>query len=381
MRGEAAVVGTKRVRDVSSRPVIDAVEAAVYTVPTDQPEADGTIEWDATTMVLARVSAAGAEGIGYTYAHPAAALVIAGELCHALVGGDPLAIPALWTSMYRCLRNVGCPGVGLMAIAAVDHALWDLKGKLLGRSVVDLLGPCRPAVPVYGSGGFTSYTMGKLQSQLAGWVDEGIAAVKMKVGTQPARDPTRVRAARQAIGGEARLMVDANGAYARKQALALAAAFAAEGVCWFEEPLSADDLDGLRVMRDRAPPGMAIAAGEYGWSAGYFRTMLAAGAVDVLQIDATRCGGFTGFLQAAAVAQGFGIPVSAHCAPYLHAHVCSAVQHLAHVEYFHDHVRIATMFFDGLPRLAHGALYVDRSRPGLGIELKAGDVECYRVRA
>lgn len=370
-----------RVRDQRSEPTIDALEARAYTIPTDRPEADGTLEWNATTMVTAEVHSGDQTGIGYTYAHKGTAQVIADPLRDALLGGNPLDTPALWTSMYRSLRNVGCPGMGLMAMSAVDHALWDLKGKLLGCAVVDLLGRCRPAVPIYGSGGFTSYSVKQLQQQLSGWIAQGIPRVKMKIGTNPAADPGRVRAARHAIGKEARLMVDANGAYTRKQALALAADFADQGVCWFEEPLPSRDLDGLRLMRDRAPVGMDIAAGEYGWGVDYFRRMLQAGAVDTLQIDSTRCGGFTGFLQCAAVARGFGIPVSAHCAPLLHAHVCSAVPLLEHVEYFHDHVRIESMFFEGLPVLHEGALQVDARRPGLGVTLKRQDVERYRVDA
>ena len=351
-----------------------------FTVPTDAPEADGTIEWDATTIVIVLISAGGQQGIGYSYAHKAAALLVLDPLHDVLVGGDPLEIPALWSAMRRSLRNIGCPGVGLMALAAVDHALWDLKGKLLGRAVVDLLGRCRSAVPVYGSGGFTSYTVQRVQQQLAGWVKQGIAQVKMKVGAEPVADPQRVRAAREAIGADAGLMVDANGAYTRKQALAMAEEFAGQQVSWFEEPLSSSDLEGLRLLRDRAPAGMDIAAGEYGWDVDYFRRMLAAGAVDTLQIDSTRCGGFTGFVRSAAVAQSFGIPVSAHCAPHLHAHVCSALPQVKHVEYFHDHVRIESMFFDGLPQLREGALHVDARRPGLGMELKSADIERYRVR-
>lgn len=360
---------------------IDAVDAVAYSIPTDQPEADGTLEWDSTTMVIAQVRSGDHTGIGYTYAHKGTALVIADPLRDVLLGGNPLDIPALWTSMFRALRNIGRPGMGLMAMAAVDHALWDLKGKLLGCSVVDLLGRCRPAVPVYGSGGFTSYSVKRLQQQLSGWVDQGIPRVKMKVGTNPAVDPDRVRAARKAIGEDSSLMVDGNGGYTRKQALALSEDFAGQNVCWFEEPLPSRDLDGLRLMRDRAPPGMDITAGEYGWGVDYFRGMLQAGAVDILQIDSTRCGGFTGFLQCAAVAEGFGIPVSAHCAPLLHAHVCSAVPLFEHVEYFHDHVRIETIFFDGLPKLHRGALQVDASRPGLGVEIKQQDVERYRTDA
>ena len=358
---------------------IARIEAGAYRIPTDAPEADGTIAWNATTMVLAQASAGGHTGLGWTYAHAAAAAVIADPLRDVVLDRDADDIPGAWHAMNRSLRNIGRPGVGLMAIAAVDVALWDLKARLHGTSVVRLLGRAREAVPVYGSGGFTSYPVERLQQQLAGWVGQGMARVKMKVGTHPADDPSRVRAAREAIGAAPELMVDGNGAYTAKQALALAERYAHEGVVWFEEPVSSDDLEGLALLRDRVPAGMAIAAGEYGWDAWYFRRMLEAGAVDVLQIDGTRCGGFTGFLQAASVAHGFGIPVSAHCAPHLHAHVCSAVGHLEHVEYFHDHARIESMFFDGLPGLRDGALVVDADAPGLGLTLKAGEVERYRL--
>jgi len=358
---------------------IEQVEARAYRVPTDQPEADGTLEWQATTLVVAIIRGGGSEGMGYTYAHGSATELIAAPLAACLIGADPLDIPALWASMQRALRNIGRPGLGLMAVAAVEHALWDLKGRLLGQSVVDLLGRARTAVPVYGSGGFTSYDRERLQHQLAGWVGQGISRVKMKVGADPAGDPARVRQAREAVGPDAALMVDANGAFTRQHAIKMADAFAAERVCWFEEPVSSDDLEGLAALRDRAPAGMAVAAGEYGWDAWYFRRMLQAGAVDVLQIDSTRCGGFSGFLQAAALAQAHGVPVSAHCAPHLHAHVCSAVQRLAHVEYFHDHVRIESLFFDGLPLLRGGSLVVDPQRPGLGLTLKRQDVERFRI--
>lgn len=359
---------------------IDRVDAEAYCIPTDRPEADGTLEWTSTTIVVATVHAGGRSGMGYTYAHAAAAAVIEDPLRTCLLGRDSDDIPGLWTAMNRSLRNIGRPGLGLMAIAAVDHALWDLKGRLREVSVVNLLGRVRERVPVYASGGFTSYPLAQLQRQLAAWIEDGIARVKMKVGTQARDDPARVRAARAAIGDAAALMVDGNGAYTRKQALALADAYAQAGVVWFEEPVSSDDLEGLRLLRDRGPAGMDVAAGEYGWDGDYFRRMLAAGAVDVLQVDSTRCGGFTGFLQAAALAHAHGIAVSAHCCPALHAHVCSAVERLAHVEYFHDHARIESMFFDGLPALSDGTLAVDRDRPGLGLEMKRADVDRYRVR-
>ncbi len=357
---------------------VERISAAAYRIPTDGPESDGTIAWESTTLVAVWAEGGGERGFGYTYADASAARVATGVLADAVKGSDALDPPAANDAMVRAVRNVGRPGVAGMALSAVDAALWDLKGRLLRLPVATLLGRFRPAIPIYGSGGFTSYSPGKLEEQLGGWAAEGLAAVKMKVGRDPRADPERVRTVRRAIGS-AGLFVDANGAYGRKQALALGDVFAAEGVTWFEEPVSSDDLAGLRLIRDRAPAGMDVAAGEYGHDALYFRRMLEAGAVDVLQADATRCGGVTGFVLAAGVAAGFGIPLSSHCGPSLHVALMCAAQTGLHAEWFFDHVRIERMLLDGAPRPEDGMIAPDLSRPGLGIELKKKDAERYAV--
>jgi L-alanine-DL-glutamate epimerase-like enolase superfamily enzyme len=294
-------------------------------------------------------------------------------------GRDVMAVSGAWTAMLRAVRNLGRTGVAAMAIAAVDSALWDLKARLLGVPLVTLIGAVRNGVAVYGSGGFTSYSLAQLQAQLGEWVAQGIPRVKMKIGRQPAADVDRVRAARAAIGAAAELFVDANGAYHRKQALGFAEAFAEYGVNWFEEPVSSDDLEGLRLLRDRAPAGMDIAAGEYGYDLLYFRRMLEAGAVDVLQADATRCAGISGFLRVGALCEARGLPLSAHTAPSLHVHPCCALPAVRHVEYFHDHVRIEQLFFDGALTPMDGALGPDCSRPGMGLELKRSDAQRYAL--
>ncbi|HEX7049753.1 MAG TPA: enolase C-terminal domain-like protein [Longimicrobiales bacterium] len=363
----------------TSQVQIDGIDVAAYRIPTDAPEADGTLAWNATTLVVAEASAGGHRGIGYTYADAATARVIRDHLSDAVVGRDAMAVPAAWEAMVHAIRNLGRPGIASMAIAAVDAALWDLKARLLDLPLVTLLGAVRDAVPVYGSGGFTSYPLDRLREQLAGWVAEGILRVKMKIGTHPEDDLARVRAAREAIGPDAELFVDANGAYGRKQALAFAAAFAEYGVTWFEEPVPSDDLDGLRLIRDHAPAGMEIAAGEYGYDIGYFRRMLDAGAVDVLQADASRCAGITEFLRVGALGRAHSVPLSAHTAPSLHAHPCCAIGPMRHLEYFHDHVRIERMLFDGAHRPVGGALRPDLSRSGLGLEFKRQDAERWRV--
>ena len=358
---------------------IRRIEVAAYRIPTDAPEADGTFAWDATTLVLVEAYAGDTRGTGYTYADTATARLIADLLAGVVTGHNALDVPGCWQAMVHAIRNLGRPGIASMAISAVDVALWDLKARLLDCSLVSLLGAVREAVPIYGSGGFTTYTLERLQRQLGEWVAQGIGRVKMKIGTHPDDDLTRVRAARAAIGPDALLYVDANGAYSRKQALAQAQAFRDEGVVWFEEPVSADDLEGLRLLRDCAPAGMDIAAGEYGYDLWYFRRMLEAGAVDVLQADATRCAGITGFLRAGTLAEARGLDLSAHCAPALHVQACCALPRLSPIEYFHDHVRIERMLFDGVPEPHDGALTPDRARPGLGLEFKRSDAARYAL--
>jgi L-alanine-DL-glutamate epimerase-like enolase superfamily enzyme len=246
-------------------------------------------------------------------------------------------------------------------------------------SLARLLGMTRPAVAIYGSGGFTAYSLEQLGEQLAGWVGQGIPRVKMKVGRSPQDDLERVRYARQCIGDEAELFVDANGAYSRKSALGFAYQFAELGVTWFEEPVPSDDLDGLRLLRDRSPPGMEITAGEYGYQLIDFQRLLASGAVDCLQADVTRCGGISGFLEAAAVCSAYQIPLSSHCAPSLHVAACCSAPCARHIEYFFDHVRIERLLFDGALQPHSGHLKPDCSKPGLGLELKWADARQYQV--
>ncbi len=294
-----------------------------------------------------------------------------------VVGRDAMSVGACWEAMGRACRNLGRPGVASMAIAAVDTALWDLKARILGLPLVTLLGAARDEVPVYGSGGFTSYSDARLADQLGGWAAQGIPRVKMKVGREPDRDVTRVGVARGAIGPGTALYVDANGALSRKRALLFAEQCVEHGVTWFEEPVSSDDLAGLRLVRDRTPSGIDVAAGEYGYTLSYFEAMLGAGAVDCLQADVTRCEGITGFLKVAALCEARSLELSAHCGPAIHLHPCCAAPSLRHLEYFHDHVRIERRLFDGVAEPVDGALHPDLSRPGNGLELRRADADRY----
>jgi L-alanine-DL-glutamate epimerase-like enolase superfamily enzyme len=355
---------------------VERLCAQAYTIPTDFPESDGTASWTSTTIIIVHAEAAGRCGVGYTYADASNATLIRGKLAEVVVGQDALNPPSAWRAMNVAVRNLGRDGLAATAISAVDIALWDLKAVLIDRPLITLLGRYREAVPIYGSGGFTSYDDNQLGRQLASWVEVvGCQWVKMKIGRDPACDPARVALAKAAIGS-AGLFVDANGAYRRKQAQDLANVFAAgQDVRWFEEPVSSDDIEGLRQVREHAPAAMEIAAGEYGYTLGYFRRMLETGAVDVQQADATRCGGVTGFLQAAALCEAYHTDLSAHCAPALHRHLGCAAPRFRHLEWFHDHVRIERMLFDGAPVPHGGAVAPDPSRPGLGLTLKRDEAE------
>ena len=356
---------------------IGRVTAAAFEIPTDAPEADGTLAWDSTTLVVVEIEAGGKTGLGYTYSDASIAALIERKLAALIAWRSVFDIAGANAALWRAVRNLGRSGLAATAISAIDTALWDTKAKLLDLPVATLLGQYRDSVEIYGSGGFTTYTDERLREQLADWVEhDGCRSVKMKIGSEPDRDPTRVKAARQAIGN-AWLFVDANGAFAAKQALGLAKRIVEYRVGWFEEPVSSDDLHGLALMRSSGPDGMDIAAGEYGYNLDDFHRLLPV--VDVLQADVTRCGGITGFMQVAALCEAHHVDLSGHCAPALHLHAACAAPRLRHLEWFHDHVRIEHMLFDGAPVPRDGRIAPDLSRPGFGLDFKRRDADRYRV--
>ncbi|MBV8597278.1 MAG: mandelate racemase [Actinobacteria bacterium] len=360
---------------------VERLDVSAYTIPTDGPESDGTFEWDSTTIVVVEAHAGDEVGLGYTYADAAAGKLVESKLADVVGGRDALAPRETWTAMGEALRNVGRPGVGFMALSAVDSALWDLRARLLDVPLVDAIGRAHDCVPIYGSGGFCSYSLERLADQLAGWVEQGIPRVKMKVSREPDEDVERMNVVRDEIGDEPELYVDSNGALSRKQALYWLDRFAGEwGVTWHEEPVSSADLDGLHLCCERGPEGLDIAAGEYAFVPRDFLNLLEVRAVDCLQADVTRAGGITGVLAAGALADGFGIDLSGHCAPQLSAHALCGVTRLRHLEYFHDHVRIESMLFDGvLEPQEGGVLRPDRTRAGHGLELKRQEAERWSV--
>lgn len=359
-------------------PVITGLQTQVFRFPTPEPEADGTLRWDATVAVAATLHAGGQTGLGWTYSSPAAAEVIHAHLEGAVVGHDAFDIAAGWSAMHRACRNLGTRGLVMQALSAVDIAWWDLKARLLDMPLTALMGQVRAEVPVYGSGGFTTLSDRQLAEQVSQWLTAGCRAVKIKIGegwgTRTDRDLERLRQVRDLAGRDIELMADANGAYSTGQARRVGAELDDLDVVWFEEPVSSDDTAGLSVIRNAL--NCDIAAGEY--AADLYEIGHLLGAIDCLQLDATRCGGYTGWLRGAALAQAHNLPVSAHCAPALHAPVAAATPHLRHVEWFIDHARLEPLLVDGAAPVRNGTLACngDVRGHGMSLSVRAGT---YRV--
>jgi L-alanine-DL-glutamate epimerase-like enolase superfamily enzyme len=357
---------------------VEKIKIAAYEIPCDFPESDGTLAWKNTTLILVSLQLENKIGLGFSYGHEASLDVIKKTFVPILKKTSLFEFPSTYYDMLNAVRNIGCRGIAAHAISAVDIALWDLKAKILEMPLCHLFGMAREKIPVYGSGGFTSYSIEETALQFKKWKDKGINKFKMKVGRNPSEDVNRVKMARNAIADNDELFVDANGAYTRKEALDFAQKFREYRVTWFEEPVSSDDLEGLNLLRNQTK--MNITAGEYGYDIFYFKNMLHAQSIDILQADATRCCGYTGFLQACTLSKAFNIPISSHTAPSIHLHACLSQSNVCHMEFFHDHVRIEETYFDGFPKLENGCLIPHLDRLGHGLELKDQDIQKYLIR-
>lgn len=358
---------------------VEKIAVSAYSIPTDFTESDGTIEWDSTTLVVVEIAAANKTGIGYTYADLSSAFFIEQTLKKHIISRNALQNQFITQQLIHHIRNNGNCGIAAMAVSAVDTALWDLKAKIYNVPLCTLLGKVKDAMLLYGSGGFTSYSDKQTAQQFENWAAEGITHFKMKVGRDPDKDVHRVKDARKEIGDNAKLFVDANGAYSVKQALYQSQQFSAYNISWFEEPVTSDNLAGLKYIRKHVEPLVNIAAGEYGYNLVYFQQMINAEAVDVLQADATRCGGITTFLRAGSLTDSHQMPFSSHCAPSMHLHAALALPTFYIAEYFHDHVRIEKMLFDGFTTPKNGCLKPDLSKPGIGLDFKYKDAEKYKI--
>ena len=312
----------------------------------------------------------GFTGFSYLNAPSAIRSLITAELKPLLVGQDPFDTERLWTDMFWKVRGYGRKGLAFQAISGIDVALWDIKGKALGQPLYRILGAAHESVPVYGSGGWTHFTTEELVAEQSGYVEMGFPRVKMKVGKDFGMDERadieRVDAVRKAVGDDVEIFIDANNGYYAKQAIRMSREFEAFGVAWFEEPVLADDIDGLAAV-SRAT-NIPVATGEHEYTKYGFKDLIARGGADIVQPDIGRVGGVTEWMKVSHLAHAFNLPVAPHAYSLLHLHCTMATPNLKVVEILGAEMEQWDFLFEEVPRPVNGQWKPFDHKPGIGLE-------------
>jgi len=321
------------------------------------------------------------EGLGVGQAAPGARQVIETTLRRVLIGQDPFNIEKLWNDMFWHVRGFGRKGVAFCALSVVDTGLWDLKAKALRLPLYRLLGPYTDSVPIYGSGGWTNLSEDELVAEMVGYVEQGIGRVKMKVGKDFGRsereDLQRLAAVRKAVGDDVAIYVDANNGYYAKQAIYMAKEFEQFQVGWFEEPVLADDVQGLAEIRQAI--NIPVATGEHEYTKYGFKDLIARGGADIVQPDVGRVGGVTEWIKVAHLAHAFNLPVAPHAAQLVHLHLACATPNLKVVEHLGTALEGDGIWYTDIPEPKDGMWAPFPDRPGLGLELDPHAVEKWSV--
>ena len=353
-----------------TRPIQDA------TIPPPGPNAGGRSQ-----LFVHIYTDEGFEGLGIGQASPGVRQVIEADLKGLLIGQDPFNIEKLWNDMFWRVRGYGRKGVAFCALSAVDIGLWDLKAKALGLPLYKLLGPFTDSVPIYGSGGWTNLTQEELVAEMAGYVEQGIKRVKMKVGKDFGKsereDLQRLAAVRKTLGDDVAIYVDANNGYYSKQAIYMAKEFEQFQVGWFEEPVLADDIGGLAEIKHAT--SIPIATGEHEYTKHGFRELIAGGGVDIVQPDVGRVGGVTEWMKVAHMAHAFNLPVAPHAVQLVHLHLACATPNLKVVEYMNTSLEGDRVWYTEFPQPSGGMWSPFPDKPGLGLELDPYAVERWAV--
>lgn len=325
----------------------------------------------------------GISGHGITSIGPAKPIEAAIEsiAAPAIISMDALNNDRIWDRLYWALVPRGQSGIGMHAIAAIDVALWDIKGKALGQPIWRLLGGARERCPVYATFGFGFYETGELPRAAEAWMERGFSRLKMTVGNSALQrrdeprllsdviieDKRRVAAVRDAAGPDAELFIDANCSLDYFHAVELAGALTPYHISFFEEPITQNDVRQMAELRRQT--GMRVACGQNEAQSYRFRDMLVAGAVDIIQPNVVITGGFTQCQKIAALASGFNVGIDNGGAwPFFNAHLQAGIANGGLVEWHYSSVEACRLIYDGLAEAADGWLTMSDA-PGLGFEL------------
>ncbi len=353
---------------------IKRVDVHLVASPVRAGFADATRKVETVGYTIVRVTTdQGLEGVGVTYHEvggEATRSLIAHDIAPRLAGRDPFETEALWAEFYAYLRGAGRKGLAFCALSAVDIALWDLKGKILGMPLYRLLGGNNPMVAVYASGGWTSFSDDELAANSKAKIERGYSIVKVKVGVEggrnPRRDLRRIRMVRAAIGPDAGLLLDANNCWDAATAIQFANNVRDCDIMFFEEPVFADDIPGL--ARFRRGTDIPLATGEHEYTKFGVRDLVLHEAVDVVQVDVTRVGGYTEVLKVLAITQAWNLKFAPHAMEHLHLHLVAAAPNAMFVERLDIFEKITGEVFTNAPVPKDGTMEIP-DRPGLGLDL------------
>ena len=334
------------------------------TIPPPKPGATGR-----STVFIHVHTDEGTQGFSYLNAPGAIRSLIEDNLKDILIGRTPFETEAIWTEMFWRVRGYGRKGLAFQAISGLDIALWDLKGKALDKPLYKVLGAAHESVPAYGSGGWTNYSTEELVAEQSGYVEMGFLRIKMKVGKDfgqnESADMARLGAVRRAVGDDVEIYVDANNGYYAKQAIRMSHQFEEFGVAWFEEPVLADDIEGLAAV-SRATD-IPVATGEHEYTKYGFKDLIARGGADIVQPDIGRVGGVTEWMKVGHLAHAFNLPVAPHAYSLLHLHCAMATPNLKVVEILGGEMKSWPFLFDEVPPVVEGMWKPFEDRPGLGL--------------
>jgi L-alanine-DL-glutamate epimerase-like enolase superfamily enzyme len=389
-KATSAVEPTNNKPTIDSAARIETVESRTISVPLRKPLAFATRYVERREYTVVRIRTAdGIEGTGYCYCGNRSGNLVTAfvrELLRDhLIGSDPLAVETIWTQMYRDAVLLGRKGAAVRAISALDLALWDVIGKTTGLPLHRLLGgPKSDRVPCYASGGYYWEGVDPVQyvyDELRGYREAGFRAVKIKVGRlSPQEELQRARAARQAIGPDVPLMMDANNAWRdASEAIPAIKALAEVDPFWIEEPLMPDDVRGHAAIREKV--SVPIATGEIEATRWGFEALLEQGAVDMLQPDATVLGGITEFRKVAGIAAGKCVPLYPHWMHHVHTSLVASIPNAVMVEYFPDLSVLNLGEVLRSPMTAEDGFLPVPQEPGIGVTFDDQALHRYAVDA
>ena len=357
---------------------ITDVKTTWLSLPLSSNLADSThvldrIEWILVDVVTDEGHTGHAHMLTFDYGPELLKGIVDTELKDLVVGQNPLLIEKIRGDCLKQVEYIGHSGVAAWGVAAIDIALWDILGKHLNSPVAFLLGACRDSVPIYGSGGWLSYSMDQLLEEVTSYARRGFKGVKMKVGSgNMKQDVERVKAVRKAIGDDLIMMVDANQGWNTHEARQFYRQVQDCNIFWFEEPIPKDDWDGYANLANALD--IPLATGEREYSLSNFREMLTRRAASVIQPDALRIGGITQWMKLARLCEAFGVRVASHFYKEIDVHCLAACPNALFLEYF--------PWLDALlvhPLEISAGVAKVPARPGLGIEIKPEAIQEFRV--